>query len=320
MQTEPQAEPTPMWMVILGWILTLLPALALIASGTVKFMGVKPPEGAPNVGWAESAFFGLGLVEVGCAVLYLFPRTALLGAILVTGYLGGAVATHVRIGDQFSPPIVIGVLVWFGLLLRDDRVRGLLPWRRPSLATPTGGFLAAFGKVLLTLIVLIALIGGLIAALPTDFSVERSTTIDAPPSEVFAQVNDFHKWAPWNPWLKGDDTAKVTIEGAPSGKGAVYKWAGEKVGEGTMTILESRPNELIRIKLEFAKPMEGIAQTDFVFKAKDDKTAVTWSMKGTNNYVGKAFAFALGIEKMIGEKYEDGLKNMKTVVEAKKQK
>jgi hypothetical protein len=71
----------------------------------------------------------IGLLELLCAVLYLVPQTALLGAVLLTGYLGGAVATHLRIGEPFVLPLVLGVLIWAGLWLRDPRLRGLLPLR-----------------------------------------------------------------------------------------------------------------------------------------------------------------------------------------------
>src|SRR6516225_4194775 len=103
MSTGNQPAPNPTWMSFVGWIITLLPALGLIASGALKLIlsgALKwinfKPEGVPDVGWPESALFGLGIVEIGCAILYLLPRTAVVGAVLVTGYLGGAVAHHVR--------------------------------------------------------------------------------------------------------------------------------------------------------------------------------------------------------------------------------
>ena len=130
MQSDTQTASNPTWMSWIGWIISILPALALIASGSVKVMNIKPPEGSPDIGWSESAIFGLGIVEIGSAVLYLFPPTAVLGAIVMTGFLGGAVATHVRIGDPtFFGPIILGVLVWGGLFLRDGRLRALIPLR-----------------------------------------------------------------------------------------------------------------------------------------------------------------------------------------------
>jgi hypothetical protein len=116
-----------------GWILSALPALALLTSGAMKL--VHPPdlaEGFKTLGWPEEYALGLGILEIACAVVYLIPQTSVLGAILMTGYLGGAIATHVRVG-QFASGIILqvglGVLVWLGLYLRDPRVRALVPLR-----------------------------------------------------------------------------------------------------------------------------------------------------------------------------------------------
>jgi hypothetical protein len=98
----------------------------------------------------------------------------------------------------------------------------------------------------------------IVAIQPSEFRVVRSASISAPAPVVFAQVNDFHKWEAWNPWGKIDPAMKQTYEGAPAGAGAIYTWTGNKeVGEGRMTITESRPSELIRIKMEFFKPFAG---------------------------------------------------------------
>src|SRR5947208_1593924 len=109
-------------------------------------------------------------------------------------------------------------------------------------------------KILLALAVIVLLFIGLVAMQPADFRVTRSAVITAPPDVVFAQVNDFHKWEAWSPWAKLDPACKNTFDGAASGTGAKFAWAGnEKVGEGRMAIIESHPNDLIRIKLDFNK-------------------------------------------------------------------
>jgi hypothetical protein len=111
--------------------MSALPVLMLLMSAAMKF--VKPKfavDSTTKLGWDESSLLGLGIVELTCTVIYVIPRTAVLGAILMTGYLGGATATHVRIGEQFFIPIILGMLVWGGLYLRDERVRALLPLRR----------------------------------------------------------------------------------------------------------------------------------------------------------------------------------------------
>ena len=114
-----------------GWILTILPAGMLIFSGLMKLAGPAAVlEEFSRLGYAERVIIPIGIVEIACAVIYLVPRTAVLGAILITGYLGGATATHVRVGDPtfFMPPL-IGVVAWLGIFIRDPRLRALIPWR-----------------------------------------------------------------------------------------------------------------------------------------------------------------------------------------------
>jgi hypothetical protein len=115
-----------------GVIMRALPALFLIVDGCMKLVKPAPAvETTVRVGYPESVIFGLRIVLLACTVVYLVPRTSMLGAILLTGYLGGAVATHVRVGDGWFPiffPVILGVLIWGGLFLRDHRLRVLLPY------------------------------------------------------------------------------------------------------------------------------------------------------------------------------------------------
>jgi hypothetical protein len=177
-------------------------------------------------------------------------------------------------------------------------------------------------KIILSVLAVAALlIIGLaiaIAMQPNTFHIERSATMAAPPETVFAQVNDFHKWEAWSPWLKADPNAKTTYEGPAQGEGAIYRWAGNaEVGEGSVTIAESRPPEYVRIRLHFLKPFEDTAVTEFSLKPDGDKTTVTWSMDGQNNFMSKAFGLlVMDMEAMIGGKYEEGLASMKQIVEA----
>jgi hypothetical protein len=160
----------------------------------------------------------------------------------------------------------------------------------------------------------------IVALQPSEYRVARSTKISAPPAAVFAQVNDFRKWAAWNPWGKIDPAMKQSYEGASAGVGAIYAWTGNnEVGEGRMTITESRPSELIRIKLEFFKPFAGNSLADFTFKPEGDQTAVTWSMTGQSNFTAKAVHLFMNMDKMIGGQFEKGLADMKLVVEASPQ-
>ena len=170
--------------------------------------------------------------------------------------------------------------------------------------------LNAVGIIVVVLVIIVA-------TRPDNFRVTRSTVMSAPPAVVFAQVNDFHKWEAWSPWARLDPNAKNSFEGAPSGSGAAMKWEGNcKVGVGCMTITESKPGELIRFRLDFEKPMKATNTAEFTFKPEGNQTVVTWSMAGTNNFVGKFFGLIMGCDKMIGGQFEKGLAAIKSVAEA----
>src|SRR6185503_4239549 len=112
-----------------GRVISALPALFLLIDGIMKL--VKPPvvvEATVKLGYSETVIVGLGIMLLACTIIYLIPRTAVLGAILLTGYLGGAIATHVRVGDPLFTiifPVILGAMIWGGLYLRDARVRSL---------------------------------------------------------------------------------------------------------------------------------------------------------------------------------------------------
>lgn len=113
-----------------GWVLTVLSGAGLLFSGAMKI--ANPPglaDGFNHLGWSPDLALGLGIVEIVCALIYLFPKTATLGAILLTGYVGGAIATHVRIGEPIWGAAILGVLIWLGLFLREPRLRAILPIR-----------------------------------------------------------------------------------------------------------------------------------------------------------------------------------------------
>src|SRR5438270_2242586 len=121
--------------------------------------------------------------------------------------------------------------------------------------------------VLVGLAVVVVLFLVIVAMQPSDYRIARSAAIAAPPSEVFAQVNDFHNWDAWSPWAKLDPTCKNSFDGASSGTGAIFSWDGNsKVGAGKMTITQSRPSELIRINLEFLRPFKARNVTEFTFE------------------------------------------------------
>src|SRR6266536_570340 len=131
MQSAAQTAPVSRKMIWVGRIFSALPALFLLLDGIMKLVKPAPVvEATVRLGYSESVLLGLGTVLIACTILYLIPRTSILGSILLTGYLGGAVATHVRVGEGLFPvafPIILGVLIWLGLYLRDDRLRSLIP-------------------------------------------------------------------------------------------------------------------------------------------------------------------------------------------------
>ena len=133
MQSDIQTGPVSKKVLWAGRIMSALPALFLLVDAVMKFVKPKPVVDATvGLGYPENVILPLGIVLLICTVLYLIPRTAILGAILLTGYLGGAVATHVRAGEGLFPilfPVVFGVLLWGGLWLRDERLRGFIPLR-----------------------------------------------------------------------------------------------------------------------------------------------------------------------------------------------
>ena len=158
----------------------------------------------------------------------------------------------------------------------------------------------------------------LVSMQPADFRVGRTAKMSASPSTVFAQVNDFHNWPAWSPWEKLDPNMKRTHEGASSGAGAVYSWTGNnKVGEGRMTMTDSQPNEMIRIKLEFIRPFKSTNTTEFTFKPEGNQTLVTWNMLGHKSFMMKAFCMFMNMDKLVGGDFEKGLGNLKGVVEGK---
>ncbi len=172
-------------------------------------------------------------------------------------------------------------------------------------------------KIFIGVAVVIVLLLILIATRPAEFTVTRSATMATTPAAVFAQLNDFHKWEAWSPWAKMDPNAKNTFEGPTSGEGAKFAWDGNNdVGAGSMIITESVPDDHVRIRLEFVRPFAGVSDTLFTLKPAGDKTNVTWTMSGKNNFIGKAISLFMDCEKMIGPQFETGLANMEAVAVA----
>jgi len=168
--------------------------------------------------------------------------------------------------------------------------------------------------ILIIVAALIIILAIFISTRPNSFAVKRSITIPAPPATVFPHVNDLHLWQAWSPWAKLDPNAKSTFTGAPSGIGASMSWAGNnKIGEGKMTITDSRPNESIRFNLEFFKPFKATNTAEFTLQSQGSGTLVTWNMSGKNNFMGKLFSLLINCDKMIGGQFDQGLASLSEV-------
>ncbi|NOT83254.1 MAG: SRPBCC family protein [Methylococcaceae bacterium] len=173
-------------------------------------------------------------------------------------------------------------------------------------------------EIILILVAIAIIIFIIVAARqPDDFSITRSATINAPAEAVFSQVNELQKWDAWSPWAKLDPNAQNYFEGPEAGTGAIMRWAGNnKVGVGSMKITESRPNDFIQFKLQFLKPFVATNAAEFTFTPEGDQTRVTWSMYGKNNLMAKIMGLIMNCDKMVGGQFEQGLGDLKTIVEA----
>jgi hypothetical protein len=167
---------------------------------------------------------------------------------------------------------------------------------------------------------LIATIGSLIALVllqPSDYRVSRTMVMSAPAPDIFAQIDDLRRWQAWSPWATRDPKAKASFDGPASGKGAVFAWSGNnEVGEGRMTLTESRPAEAVRIRTDFVKPFVGTSYSDFSLKPEGGGTAVSWTISGENDFIAKAICLFVSMDKVLGGEMEKGLASMKQLVEA----
>ena len=173
-----------------------------------------------------------------------------------------------------------------------------------------------FKKILIVLVVAVAGFLVFASTRPDSYRVERSTTIVAPASVVFAQLEDFKLWPAWSPWEKKDPQMKKTFDGPAKSIGSSYAWEGNKdVGKGRMSIVASEPPTHIGFKLEFIEPFSAVASTGFTLASETGKTIVSWAMDGTNNFVGKIFSVFMDMDKVVGRDFESGLASLKAVSE-----
>ena len=170
--------------------------------------------------------------------------------------------------------------------------------------------------IAIVIAVLVAAVLVYTAMQPDTFHVERSIVIKAPPEKIFPNINGFHQWEAWSPWEKIDPAIKRTYSGAESGKGAAYGWQGNKdVGTGRMEIVESTPSSNVLIKIDFMEPFEGHDMVQFTLAPQGDGTKVTQAMYGPNPFLAKLMGLFFSMDKMVGQKYEEGLASLKAIAE-----
>jgi uncharacterized protein YndB with AHSA1/START domain len=171
---------------------------------------------------------------------------------------------------------------------------------------------------ILGIVVVVLIVGvlGFAATRPDSFRVQRTATIKAPPEKVFALINDLRGWKTWSPYEKKDPAMKRTLSGAPTGKGAIYEWEGNKdVGKGRMEIADTTPPSKVVIKLDFIEPFQAHNTAEFSLSGKGETTDVTWAMYGPSPFVTKVLSVFLDMDKMIGHDFEAGLANLKAIAE-----
>jgi hypothetical protein len=148
------------------------------------------------------------------------------------------------------------------------------------------------------------------------YTVERSATMDAPPTRIYRQIADFHNWTNWSPWEDVDPQLRRTYSGAESGRGAVYSWSGNrKAGQGRMEIVEATEPSKVQIDLVFEKPWKARSDTLFTIEPAGDGSRVTWTMTGQKSFMTKVMGVFTSMDKMVGPDFEKGLARLKAATE-----
>ena len=161
-----------------------------------------------------------------------------------------------------------------------------------------------------------ALLASLVLMATDTYVVQRSTTIDAAPERVYAEIADFHRWTAWSPWEELDPELERTYSGAEAGTGAIYSWSGNrKAGQGRMEILEATEPSTVRIDLQFLKPWRARNDTVFAITPAGSGSHVTWTMTGEKTFMTKVMGLFTSMDKMVGPDFEKGLARLKARTE-----
>jgi len=151
---------------------------------------------------------------------------------------------------------------------------------------------------------------------PSEFTIERSSTIDAPARAIYPHLIDFHAWKAWSPWEGLDPELKRDYSGADRGVGARYAWEGNrKAGRGAMEITDVSEPSKVTLRIDFEKPMKTTNTTVFELAEAGGATTVRWAMSGTQGLGGKIFSAVFNMDKVVGKDFEKGLAALGEVVE-----
>ncbi|HEX6053155.1 MAG TPA: SRPBCC family protein [Gemmatimonadaceae bacterium] len=167
----------------------------------------------------------------------------------------------------------------------------------------------------LTVLGVLAVLVAFVATRPSSFRVARGAIVFAPAEVVFTYIEDLHRWERWSPFERSDPTMTRTYSGARAGVGASVHYAGLKIGEGRMTIVESAPCERIRVRAEFISPFAATNEIEFTLTSVPGGVAVTWAMSGKNSFAGKAISLVMNMDRTVGDDFERGLADLKRLAE-----
>lgn len=171
-------------------------------------------------------------------------------------------------------------------------------------------------KIAIGLVAVIVVLIVVIAVQPSSYTVERATKIEAPPNTVYGVLADLNRFTSWSPFLKVDPNAKVTVTGPVGQVGHKYEWDGnDEVGAGSMAITSIEAGKSVTVDLHFVRPFESKAKVTWTVAPDGEGTTATWGMEAQNDFIGKAMCLVFPMEEMLGKQFDEGLANLKRVVE-----
>lgn len=173
--------------------------------------------------------------------------------------------------------------------------------------------------IMIILLIIVAVVLVLAIRKPNRFSVKRAVLIDANATELFPYINSLKLFRQWSPWEGRDLAMKATHSGEESGPGSIYEWDGDKkVGQGRMEILSSEANRQVIIKIDFIRPFDAHNTVEFLLTPELKKTRIEWKIYGPNVLMSKVMQVFVSMDRMIGPDFDQGLKNLQSLIEQQK--